>query len=141
MSLNINLSRLQDQGQRITKIRRAVLEVFSQMTQPIGAEEIENILKDRHVSVNRATIYRELQFLAENEYILSVNLYPNRLTYESTDLAHHHHLVCDSCGGIDNVTNCLIDNLEREIYKKKGFKISRHMLEFYGTCPACLKKI
>jgi Fur family ferric uptake transcriptional regulator len=44
------------------------------------------------------------------------------------------------CGNIDNVTNCLANELEEDILKKKGFKVERHILEFYGICKKCKQK-
>jgi Fe2+ or Zn2+ uptake regulation protein len=139
MNLDLTLSRLQDKGHRITKTRKAVLGLFAQSIRPVAADEIREKLRDAGLSVNRATVYRELQFLLSNGYIAEVYLYPDRVCYESSELSHHHHLVCETCGNIENVTNCLVEDLEEDVYKKKGFKIKRHTLEFYGACAKCLK--
>ena len=140
MNLDLTLSSLQDKGHRITKVRKEVVKIFSQNSKPLSANEIEKMLSETGLSVNKATIYRELQFLFSNGYLLEVYLHPNKVSYESSELKHHHHLACDSCGSIDNVTNCLAKELEEDVYKKKGFRIERHTLEFYGTCANCAKK-
>jgi Fe2+ or Zn2+ uptake regulation protein len=49
---------------------------------------------------------------------------------------HHHHLVCNSCGIIEEVEfeeNILLAQVNR----KSNFKIERHQLEFFGLCPNC----
>jgi Fur family ferric uptake transcriptional regulator len=140
MNLDLTLSSLQDKGHRITKVRKEVVKIFSQSSQPLSANQVEKMLSQVNVTANKATIYRELQFLLTNRYLTEVYLHPNEVSYESSELKHHHHLVCDICGSIDNVTNCLVSKLEEDVLKKKGFQIERHMLEFYGTCSRCLKQ-
>jgi Fe2+ or Zn2+ uptake regulation protein len=140
MNLELTLSSLQDKGYRLTRVRTEIVKIFSFSAKPLSANEIEEKLLRVEVPVNKATIYRELQFLLTNGYIIEVYLHPSEVSYESAELKHHHHLVCDTCGSVDNVTNCLANELEADIYKKKGFKIKRHTLELYGTCSNCVRK-
>jgi Fe2+ or Zn2+ uptake regulation protein len=140
MNTDLTISSLQDKGHKITEVRREVVKIFSDVSIPLSANQIEEKLSKADINVNKATIYRELQFLLKNGYLIEVYLRPNEVSYESSELKHHHHLVCNKCGSIDNVTNCLANEFEEDIYKKKGFKILRHSLEFYGTCADCSKK-
>ena len=138
MNLDLTLSSLQDRGHRITKVRKEIVKIFSQTPKPLSANEVEKALLKSGLSVNKTTIYRELHFLLTNSYLTKVYLHPKEVSYESSELKHHHHLVCDDCGEVDSVTNCLARDLEGEIYKKKGFKILRHSIEFYGQCKRCI---
>jgi Fe2+ or Zn2+ uptake regulation protein len=140
MNLDITLSSLQDKGHRITKVRKEVVKIFSENTTPLSANQVEEKMLQVCLSVNKATIYRELQFLLANGYLVEVYLRPNEVSYESSELKHHHHLVCSTCGAIDNVTNCLASELEDDVFKKRGFRIKQHTLEFYGTCAECARK-
>jgi len=137
MNFELTLSNLQEKGHKITNVRKKVVRIFSQTSKPLSASDVEVMLIKSGLSVNKTTIYRELQFLLANGYLVKVYLYPKQVSYESSELRHHHHLICSGCGKIGNVTNCLAKNFEKEIYRKKGFKIDRHTLEFYGTCAAC----
>jgi len=138
--MDLTLSSLQDKGYRITKVRKEIIKIFSQILKPLSANEVEKIVLKAGLSVDKATIYRELQFLLNNKYVLEVYTSPHEVSYESSELKHHHHLICKKCGKVDNVTNCLVKELEEDVYKKKGFKIERHTLEFYGICASCAKK-
>lgn len=140
MNTDLTISSLQDKGHKITTVRRGVIKIFSDVSIPLSANQIEQRLSKVGIHVNKATIYRELQFLLNNGYLIEIYLHPNEVSYESSELKHHHHLVCEACGKVDNVTNCLAKELEDDVLKKKGFKISRHSLEFYGTCADCIKK-
>lgn len=140
MNLDLTLSSLRDGGYRITKIRKEIVKIFSQASRPLSANEVGGELLKSGLTVNKTTIYRELQFLLVNGYLVEVYLHPKEVSYESSELKHHHHLVCKGCGDIAKVTNCLATDLEEDIYKKKGFKVERHALEFYGTCADCARK-
>jgi len=135
MNSDLTLSSLRDKGHKITNVRKEVVGMFS-----LTAQELHKALKTIGLSVNKTTVYRELQFLTDQGYLVEVHLNPKETSYESTDLMHHHHLICETCGKIDNVTNCLAKELEEDVLKKKGFEIARRSLEFYGTCADCSKK-
>ncbi|MEN8253354.1 MAG: Fur family transcriptional regulator [Patescibacteria group bacterium] len=141
MNINSALSSLRNKGYRITKVRKEIVRIFSKSSVPLSAKQIEKIFSKKKFAVNKATIYRELQFLLQNNYLIKVYLHPNEISYESAKLEHHHHLVCNDCGSVDDTSNCVDGKLENYIYKEKGFKIEKHILEFYGTCAQCAKNI
>lgn len=140
MNSHLTISKLQDSGNRITPVRRALVELFSDMSLPVTLEQINNVLENKNIYANKSTLYREIKFLLTNNYIVEITLSAKVLAYEASDLEHHHHLICDLCGSIANITHCLIHGLEDGVYKKEGFSITHHVLEFHGTCKKCLKK-
>ena len=140
MNFELTLSNLQDRGCRITNTRREIVKIFSGMSSPLSANQIEEKLFNNGVNVNKATIYRELQFLLDNGYLIEVYLRPNEVSYESSKQKHHYYLVCEVCGKVDSVTDCLVKKLKNDVFKEKGFKIIRHTLKFYGTCVDCVRK-
>lgn len=140
MNYELTLSSFQDKGYRITKVRREIVRLFSNYSTPLSTKQVAKKLSENSISVNHATVYREVQFLLKNSYLTKVYIHPKQISYEPSDLRHHHHLICEVCGNIDNVTNCLANELEEDILKKKGFKVERHILEFYGICKKCKQK-
>jgi Fe2+ or Zn2+ uptake regulation protein len=55
---------------------------------------------------------------------------------------HHHHVVCVSCGRVDDVSldraaEKALDEVVRKVATATGFTVSEHTLEIEGTCPAC----
>jgi Fur family ferric uptake transcriptional regulator len=140
MNSDLTISSIQDKGHKITDIRREVVGIFSKANEPLSAGDVFRELRSKKLNVNKTTVYRELQFLHKEHYLTEVYLRPEETSYESAELIHHHHLVCEICGKVDKVTNCLVSELEVDVLKKKGFKITRHNLEFYGICAGCMKK-
>ena len=51
--------------------------------------------------------------------------------------AHHHHLVCRSCGATIEVEGPAVERWTRAIAAEHGYSDVSHTLEIFGTCPAC----
>lgn len=89
---------------------------------------------------NKTTVYRELDYLRSHNVIQEIDLGELKKRYELAG-HHHHHLVCTGCESVEEVH--LDDHLkehESRILQEKKFKVTRHMLEFFGICGACQKK-
>jgi len=51
---------------------------------------------------------------------------------------HHHHLICLECDKVEDVELANdLNEIEKRILQKNGFKIINHTLEFYGLCKQC----
>ncbi len=125
-------------GHRITKVRRAVLQIFETISEPPSAEELIGALKRRKLDVNKTTVYRELDFLLAQHLIREIDLLEGKKRYELIDGSHHHHLVCLQCRTI----RCIemdndLDAVERDLLKRVGFEVKSHSLEFFGVCADC----
>ena len=138
MNYTLTISELQDKGYRLTKARKEIVKIFSESKKPLTASEVKIRLSQSGLPVNKTTIYRELKFLSKKQYLIKIYINPSEVSYESSDLKHHHHLVCEVCGKVYAVTSCLAKDFETKIFRKRGFKIKRHTLEFYGVCKDCI---
>lgn len=132
------ISRLKIKGSRITPIRKKIVEVFSKSSFPISAPDlIENFAKEK-IDVNKTTIYRELDFLLEEDIIGEVEFGEGKKRYELNTGKHHHHLVCLNCKKVEDVSlKTDLSEEEKLIEKSTGFKIQSHSLEFFGYCKNC----
>jgi Fur family ferric uptake transcriptional regulator len=54
---------------------------------------------------------------------------------------HHHHVVCQGCGKVEDFIDCKIDEIANQITNKTGFSIRKHILEFSGFCKKCKAEI
>ena len=50
---------------------------------------------------------------------------------------HHHHVVCSDCGRVQDLDQCVIADVMRELSSATGFEIEGHWLELYGKCSQC----
>jgi len=131
---------LRQAGARLTKNRKAIVELIFAGDGPISAIEIGKALKKKNIVVNKTTVYRELDFLMKRELVREVKLEARKSYYESALMEHHHHLICNACGKVKKIRSKGLEKKMMEIEKaqyKKGFEILDHSLEFFGRCQQC----
>ncbi len=136
--INSILEKIKEDGHRLTKIRKAMVKIFSEENCLLTLSEFIARLKTQNLKGDRTTIYRGLCFLLEKNIIRKIQLADHKVYYELTS-EHHHHLVCTKCNKVQKIVlDKHLEEQEREIYKKEKFKVSSHSLEFYGLCSHCL---
>ena len=112
---------------RLTKPRRAVLAAVERHD---GAFTVEDIHREAGTSL--ATTYRTIDLLRQCG---AVHALPNA-HYVRCAPTHHHHLVCTTCGSVEDTDLCAAPP-DDELRRRYGFRASSHELEIYGTCKRC----
>jgi len=127
---------LQASGSKITPRRLALLAILKKANKPLSVEELAKALSGR---MDRVTVYRALDALSAAGSVRRIDVGHAHAHYELTG-EHHHHLICKSCGRIEDVSECPGANLEkRALQTSKHFgRIEDHALEFFGLCNACV---
>lgn len=147
----MNITKLQEQyrpllkeaGLKVTPERVSVLQVLEKAKSPLSVKEIKLKLgrSNADKKVDQATIYRTLDALLKNNVVRPVNFQHDHNHYELVDESHHHHLICEGCGKVVDVSKCDTTKLEQEVKTAGGFaKINHHALEFFGLCKPCHNK-
>lgn len=138
-SVDILKSALRTQGHKITKNRTAILEFLSSKTEPISADEILLHIQTEHQTVNKTTIYRELFFLFDKNFIHEVEFGDGKKRYEiALNRPHHHHIICVNCGKVKDIPlEKELEGQEKMIEEVTKYKLTSHMLEFFGLCENC----
>ena len=135
--------RLHEAGFRVTESRLAIAELLEHAHQPVSTLALAEALVPKMLDL--ATLYRTLNAFKEKELVRQVNLDARFASYEWVEDAHehHHHLVCQSCGLIEEIPECELTPLETRILKRSEqfAQIESHSLEFFGTCKTCVKKV
>lgn len=126
-------------GLRLTKTRRAFAELFSRSPIPLSVPDILRELRRMRVTVNKTTVYRELERMQHLGIIEGRQLGDRKQYYELVSRGHHHHLVCLRCERVEDAdvdeTELLLE--EQKVSREKNFTIVRHSLEFFGVCTEC----
>lgn len=125
---------MKQKGQRFTSQKKEVL--FALQQKPQTVLEILALVKSKKKSIDKATIYRILTSFKELGFVHEINLGDREARYELQHEKHHHHLICENCGSIDDISLCE-DLLLNEVQKQSSFKVKKHSLEFFGTCKKC----
>jgi len=124
-------------GLKATAPRSAVLTALESAKVPLNAKELHSKLSEKGIDL--VTVYRTIASFEEKRIIRRVDLRKESVSYELA-LDHHHHIVCTSCGTLEDIDACEIEELSKKLVKKsKQFtKISEHTFELFGLCTACV---
>jgi Fe2+ or Zn2+ uptake regulation protein len=133
-------TRLRAVGQRLTPNRRVLLDALTAAARPLTIPEI----LDEQPDLAQSSVYRNLVVLEEAGVVHRVVGTDDFARWELTeDLAgHHHHLICASCGRVEDVPASA--GLERSvaaaaaaITRTTGFRTQHHRLDLVGVCESC----
>ena len=119
--------------QRMTSARAIVLETLNTEHKHWTANEVYEAVKPKLPSVNRSTIYRALDFLSSEGHISVSDLGLGSPVYESIQYGRHHHLVCQECGQIFDLSNEEVGEFFTRIANAKEFKICTNHLILFDT--------
>jgi len=134
------LTRLRAEGMRVTKGRRAILEVLFEADRPLSLNQIQELAsKCGEDAPDYATVFRMMNSLESLQLAQKVNLQKSCSFYELRDpTKHYDHLVCRDCSKVVLLQiPCPVEETQSYIQKNYGFSRLTHSLEFFGRCPDC----
>lgn len=95
-------------------------------------------IKDKDISVSKASIYRTLPLLLESGLVEQVDKNDKHAHYEHTfGHGHHDHLICLGCGRVIEVFSPKLEKVQDELCRENDFKGVKHTLEIKGFCSKC----
>ena len=127
---------LRARGFRMTPQRMAILHVLRHDRTHLSPAEVYKKARKEMPSLTEPTVYRTLEFLAENGMIRSSHSGSGHLTYEIAG-EDHHHVVCRICGSEIEVEHTLLENLYRKLETTSGYRSIDSHVTFFGVCPKC----
>lgn len=138
--------RLQRKQYKLTMQRRTVLEILLEHPgEHLSAEDVYGALRDKSSDIGLATVYRTLELLVQIGILQKMEFGDGCSRYEIADTKNnehqHHHLICIKCGKVTEFFDDLLDELEADVAKKSGFKITDHQVKFYGYCKECQNEL
>jgi len=131
--LELIVQRLALRGHRLTASRRRVLEAV--LAAPAHFT-VDDVLR-RTDGVGRATVFRTMKLLQDLNVVCRVLMDDGSLHYRLSTRGHHHHLVCRSCGRVEDFSTCDISAIVEQLGRNTDYEIEEHWLEVYGRCSSC----
>ncbi len=124
---------------RATPARIALMNLLESSDKPLDVQTMIAYLEKHAIKTDPATVFRIVNMFTQKGLTRQIQLQEGKSRYELAENADHHHLVCTKCGDIQDISDCNISELERDIEKRKKFKVMSHSLEFFGVCEDCQK--
>ena len=122
-------------GTRMTAQRRLVLELVESWRGGFAVADLYARARARDERIGLATVYRTLDLLRAEGAVTLLSV-AGRPTYVRCHEGHHHHLVCTSCGSVEDTELCAAPSAA-ELASRHGFEATAHELDIYGTCRRC----
>lgn len=133
-------NKLRRTRQRYTSGRRELVDRLLDLERPAAIPE----LLEQGAAASQSSLYRNLGILEQCGVVRRIGSVDDAARYELSEelTGHHHHLVCSSCGRVEDVA--LPGHIERalgqaaeEARNQAGFEVDSHRFELVGTCPDC----
>ncbi len=132
---------LRKAGLKVTLPRVKILQIMeSSQTKHLSAEDVYKALIEADEDVGLATVYRVLTQFESAGLVMSHNIEGGSSVFELTTIDHHDHIVCQTCGSVEEFYDEVIESQQEMIAEKYGFRITDHSMYLYGICKDCQAK-
>ena len=117
----------------MTDQRRVIARVLSNAEDHPDAEELYRRAAaiDPHISI--ATVYRTVKLFEDAGILERHDFGDGRARYEAAAEAHHDHLINVETGEVIEFVDPELEELQRRIAEKLGYRLVDHRLELYGV--------
>lgn len=135
-----NSTDLRRAGLKATSPRVKILEILTAGTEHgrhLSAEDVYRQLLTSELDIGISTVYRVLNQLVDASVLLRHTFEAGHAVYELNEGAHHDHLICLSCGRVEEFHDDAIESRQERVANERGFVLRDHALALYGVCPAC----
>ena len=123
--------KLTDQRRIIARILSESKEIYGESDHPDVDELYSRVSKiDSRISI--ATVYRTVKLFEESGILTKHDFKGGKARYEASIESHHDHLIDIKTGKIIEFVDEEIENLQKKVAEKYGYKLVDHKLELYG---------
>jgi Fur family ferric uptake transcriptional regulator len=134
------VSRLRRVHQRLTPNREAIVEVLATTSRPLTIPEV----LDARAGLAQSSVYRNLVVLEQAGVVHRIMTNDEFARFELAEdlVGHHHHLICSSCGAVEDVPpNASLEQSLRhavdQVAQSTGFRTQAHRVDLVGLCRRC----
>jgi Fur family ferric uptake transcriptional regulator len=134
MKRNIDVEALcAEKGLRITEQRRVIARVLSEAEDHPDVEKLHERASSIDPGISIATVYRTVRLFEEAGILERHDFGDGRARYEAAPEAHHDHLIDVETGNVIEFVDPELEQLQRQIAEKLGFRLVDHRMELYGV--------
>ena len=125
--------------ERLTPMRRRVLEALLASHHPLGAYELIDRLAGRGARPAPITIYRALDFLREQDLVHRIE---SRNAFMACGHSHGSNdpvvfLICENCGAVGETAGAAVAETIKSASRAAGFAPRTPVIEITGLCAHC----
>ena len=130
------IAALRERGHRVTLPRLLVHRHVRRAPTHVTPEQLHAELAADLPSLSPATIYGTLDLLDELGFVRRVSTPRGGTVYDSR-VEEHHHVICRSCGRIQDVDAPVDTAAATRAAREAGFRVDHGQLALSGLCADC----
>ena len=131
MSSNIE-NKCKIKGVKLTDQRKIIAKVMSESNDHPNVDELYNRVSKIDEKISIATVYRTVKLFEESGILAKHDFKGGKARYEELNEGHHDHLIDVKSGEIIEFVDNDIEELQKKVAEKYGYKLVDHKLELYG---------
>lgn len=112
-----------------------MLSLLDGHDRPVAAQELWALMRAAGDSTGLATVYRALHALAAAGLVHQFH-HDTETTYRACGPGRHDHLVCRSCGRVQERRAAKLDPRLSQL-SQDGFTVEDCLIEIVGRCSTC----
>ena len=93
------------------------------------------------MDIGLATVYRVLTQFEQAGILVRRNFESGKALYELNEGEPHDHLLCLSCGKVEEFSDAQIEARQHEIAEQYGYVLHERAMSLYGMCAECQTKV
>jgi len=119
-------------GVKLTDQRKIIAKIMSESQDHPNVDELYKRVSVVDKKISIATVYRTVKLFEESGIVTKHDFKGGKARYEELSESHHDHLIDIKTGEIIEFVNEEIENLQKKVADKYGYKLVDHKLELYG---------
>lgn len=136
--------RLRAAGMRYSRSRHSVIETLVAAGRPLTLPEILDAAEPTGSrSLAQSSAYRNIGELVNAAVVRRIDSGDDHARFELHEslTGHHHHLICDRCGRIEDFE--VPEEFEQQVDRlvavasNRGFQVNAHRFDMVGRCAYC----
>lgn len=121
---------------KYSRQRELVLRALRENIVHPTADYIHTILKKELPSISLATVYRNLNLLADCGEILKINGLDGAVHFDY-NTHKHYHFICTKCNKVYDVPEDVAPNIRNNVNEQTGLTVLSSDITFKGICRDC----
>ena len=121
-----------EKGVKLTEQRKIIAKVMSESTDHPDVDELYKRVSQIDSKISIATVYRTVKLFEESGILAKHDFKGGKARYEELSESHHDHLIDVKTGDIIEFVDKEIEELQKKVAEKYGYKLVDHKLELYG---------
>ncbi len=123
-------------GLKMTDQRRVIARVLSESTDHPDVESVHRRASGIDPRISIATVYRTVRLFEDANILERHDFRDGRSRYEAAPSDHHDHLIDIQSGAVIEFQSEEIEELQRAIAARLGYRLVGHRLELYAVPAA-----